>query len=185
MTKVIFIFESKEITILCNLKEKMKDIFMKFSSKTQIDISKISFIYNGNKINENMELQQIINEEDKKRNIMNIFVNKIDKDINENIIKSKEVICPECKESILINIKDYKINLNKCKNGHNINNILFKDYEKTQNIDISKINNNNYKCEKHNRDYHKYCNDCNINLCVKCVKLYLLKIFLMMMMILK
>ena len=28
----------------------------------------------------------------------------------EKIIKSKEVICPECKENILISIKDYKIN---------------------------------------------------------------------------
>ena len=32
--------------------------------------------------------------------------------IDINIIKSKDVICPECKENILINIKEYKINLN-------------------------------------------------------------------------
>jgi len=84
------------------------------------------------------------------------------------MIKSKEIICPECKESVLIDIIEYQINLNKCKNGHNINNILLKDFEKTQYIDNSKINNN--KCLKHNNIFDRYCNDCNLNLCLKCSK---------------
>ena len=31
-------------------------------------------------------------------------------------IKSKDIICPECKESIFMNVKDYKINLFDCIN---------------------------------------------------------------------
>ena len=72
---------------------------------------------------------------------MNILV--FDKDENNymdgKIIKSKEVICPECNEGILISIKDYKINLNGCKNNHKKYNILLDEYENTQNIDLSKI----------------------------------------------
>jgi hypothetical protein len=83
------------------------------------------------------------------------------------MIKSKEVICPECKESDLIDIIEYQINLNKCKNGHKLSNILLKDFEKTQDINNSKIN-NNIKCSKHNNNFDRYCNDCNLNLCLKC-----------------
>ena len=48
---------------------------------------------------------------------------------NDNI---NEVICPICKENCFIEINDYKINLSGCKNEHNINNILFKDYQNSQ-----------------------------------------------------
>ena len=73
---------------------------------------------------------------------MNILV--YDKEQNDNInenntIKSKDVICPECKENILMKIKDYRINLYECKNNHTKNNILFDEYENLQKIDISKI----------------------------------------------
>ena len=51
-------------------------------------------------------------------------------DTNKNIYESNEIICPECKENKLIKIKDYKINLNDCKNGHKINKILINKYEK-------------------------------------------------------
>ena len=36
----------------------------------------------------------------------------------------------------MMNIKNYKINLFGCKNGHNINNILFEDFQKTQEKNI-------------------------------------------------
>ena len=147
MAKVVFSFENEETIIECDFKDKMKDIFMKYCSKIQKDLNKLSFRYNANMINEDMEYGQLLNEEDKKRKIMNIIVSENSNNIpmNEKMIISKEIICPECKESILIEIKDYKINLIKCKNGHEIKNILLKDYEKTQYIDISKMNNINNK----------------------------------------
>ena len=43
---------------------------------------------------------------------MNIIAYNNDEDINKKKeIISKDIICPDCKENILINIKDYKINL--------------------------------------------------------------------------
>ena len=172
MAKVVFSFENEETIIDCDFKDKMKDIFIKYCSKTQKDVGKLYFRYNANIIKEDMNYGQILNEVDKKRNIMNKIVSENSNSIllNEKMIKSKEIICPECKESILIEIKDYKINLSKCKNGHEIKNILFKDYEKTQYIDISKINNINNKCIKHKKDYDKYCKDCNLNICPLCSK---------------
>ena len=108
MAKVVFSFENEETIIDCDFKDKMKDIFMKYCSKVQKDINKLYFKYNANIIKEDMEYGQILNEEDKKRNIMNIIVSENSNNIpmNEKMIISKEIICPECKESILIEIKD-------------------------------------------------------------------------------
>ena len=55
---------------------------------------------------------------------MNILV--INHNENNNDIKpviSKEIICPEYKENILIDIKNFKINVSRCKNSHIQNNI--------------------------------------------------------------
>ena len=82
---------------------------------------------------------------------------------------SNEIICPKCKENILINIKNYKINLYDCKNGHKIENIPLNEYENMQKIDISKIICN--ICYKNNNNINEelfICNECNINLCSLC-----------------
>ena len=87
---------------------------------------------------------------------------------DEDIIKSKDIICPECGEITKMDIIDYKITLFDCKNGHKIENILLDQFENTQNIDRAKIiceickqnnKNNTYK----NMFYR--CNTCDINIC--------------------
>ena len=149
MEKVIFIYKGIETIIQCNINDKIKDIYKRYETKIGIDISKLYFIYNGNQINNNLALNEIINEEDKRRNIINILVNENNETIKkDNIIKSKEIICPECKENILIKIDEYKINLFNCKNNHNINNILLNEYENIEKIDISKIICDNCKIKK-------------------------------------
>ena len=128
MAKVIFNYKGLETEIQSNLNQKIEDILTKFANKRKIDISKVYFIYNGNIIdNNNLILNEIINEEDKTRNIMNILVNENVKIIiKENIVKSKEIICPKCNENILIKIDEYKINLFNCKNNHQINKMNMK-----------------------------------------------------------
>ena len=88
-----------------------------------------------------------------------------------NIIQSKDIICPKCNENILIIIKDYKINLYNCKNGHKINDILFNEFENTQKIDISKITcincNKNNKFNSCDNEFFR-CITCNSNLCPLC-----------------
>ena len=124
--------------VQCNKNEKIKDIINKFIIKTQIDNNSVYYLYKGNKINEELEIEKL-NED---INNIKIIVNKINEENkNNNIIKSKDIICPECKEKIMIKIKDYIIELYDCKNGHNIKNILFDEYEKTQYIYIYTKNN--------------------------------------------
>ena len=124
MAKVIFSYKGIETEIQCNIIDKIKDIFKRYANKRGIDISKVYFIYNGNKINENKILNEIINEEDKRRNNMNILVNENIKTITkDNIKNSNEILCPKCKENILIKINEYKINLFNCRNNHEKNNI--------------------------------------------------------------
>ena len=162
MSKAIFNYKGKEATIECSKDEKMKDIFQKYILKSDFDINKIYFIYNGNRINEDVYYNQLINEEDRNKNIQTILISKEDK------IKSNNIICPECKENIKMEIKDYKINLYECKNGHSLNNILLNDYENTQNINLSKILCDICKVNnKSNKEIYT-CFNCKINLCTDC-----------------
>ena len=85
----------------------------------------------------------MINSEDQKRNKMNILVfkNEIEEEKEEEkeFIKSKDIICTECSESIKFQIIHYKIKLSECKNGHTIDNILSNEFEKTQYINNKEI----------------------------------------------
>ena len=156
MSKVIFNYKSSSTTIQCNGQETMKDIYKKFESKInidkEIDLSKLIFMYNGSKIDENSTYDEIINEEDRQSKQTIILVD----DLNEGdtpseiIIKSNEIICPTCNENAFIQLNDYKININGCKKGHNAFNILLNEFEETQGIDVSKITceNDNCNCNK-------------------------------------
>jgi len=172
MAKVIFNYKGIETKIQSNLNDKIEDVYKKYGIKIGKDISKLYFIYNGNKINDNKILNEIINEEDKRRNIMNILVNEnIKTIIEDNIIISKEILCPKCNENIFIKIDKYKLNLFNCKNNHNINNILLKEFENKEKIDISKIICDNCKIKNksntYNNEFYK-CNICKTNLSPLC-----------------
>ena len=118
MTSVIFNYKGKDTIIQCNINDKIKDIYKKYETKIGEDISKLYFIYNGNKINDNLNLNEIINEEDKKRIIINILVNESNNiNIKGKKIKLDEIICPKCTENIFLRKNEYKMNLYNCKNG--------------------------------------------------------------------
>ena len=125
MINAIFNWKGQETIIQCNIFEKMNNIFKKFSLKSGLDLNKVYFLYSGQKIEGNLSLTNIINEKDSIRNAIKILVVEMDKTIiNNNLIKSKEIICPKCYSNINIKINDYKINLYGCENGHN-NKIIF------------------------------------------------------------
>ena len=71
---IVFTYNGKETNIECKKDEKIIEICKIFSIKIKIEMKKIYFIYNGNKINENLNFNQHSNESDKKRNTMNILV---------------------------------------------------------------------------------------------------------------
>ena len=140
MSEIIFSYQGNQTSIQCETNEKMKDICLKFTNKLELDINKIYFLFNGDKINVNEEAKLMDIIKGKEINEIVILVNDINEEIKkENIILSKEVICPICKENISLNFYNYKINLINCKNNHNINHILIKDFKNSQKIDISKI----------------------------------------------
>ena len=172
MSKVIFLFNGLEIIIQCNKDEKMKEICKRFALTTNNEINKIYFLYNGHKINEELKFNEIANKEDNERNIMNILVYEINKTIiKDNIIKSNDIICPECNENILIKLNDYKINLFNCKNNHNKRNILLKEYENIEKIDISKIKCDICKLKNESNTYNNefyYCLNCDKYICPLC-----------------
>ena len=170
MVEVIFMYDGKQIIIQCNVEDKMKDIINKFKSKIQNEDNNLYYIYNGDKINEELTFNQIINNKEEKINIL-VYNSKNNENEDRKEIISNEIICPECKENILINIKNYKINLYDCKNGHKIENMQLNEYENMQKIDFSKIICN--ECYKYNinniyNEEFYICNECQMNLCPLC-----------------
>ena len=106
MVKVIFLLEGKETYIQCSKEDKMKDICNKLSSKIEININLLYFIYNGNQINLQLTFREQANSLDNNRNQMNILVFKHEND---------GLKCKKCGENIslplLDNILKIKINL--------------------------------------------------------------------------
>ena len=173
MAEIIFKYNGKDITILCDENGNLKNICTDFSRKVNIDINSVFFIYSGNKINENLTFNEQANTIDRERKKMIFLVNENAKELAEdsNIIEVKQVLCPKCGEISRIKIEDYKITLFDCINKHKINNILLSEFSCTSNVDLSKI-----KCEKckinnkgnaYKNLFYK-CLNCKMNLCPLC-----------------
>ena len=180
MVEVIFVYNEKEINFKCQIEEKMDEIIKKFAIQKSKDINSYAFTYNECKINTEITLNQLINKSDSMKKKIYIYVKSKDnlymntvsndgapKNAGANIIKTKELICPECYESTRFLIKDYKITLYDCQNRHNFKNILLNEFENTQIINKSKFLPN--ICREHNEFLTLYCSNCKKNLCYDCL----------------
>ena len=173
MSEAEFIYNGVPTIIQCKPDEKMKLICQKFKDKAKIDQNNIFYSYDGKVgLNEELTFEQTLNAEDKKRNKMSVLVFESEFEVKEkDIIKSKNIICPECKENIKMDIIDYKINIYECKNGHKMENILLNEFEETQNIDraniICNICNKNNKSISFNNTFY-FCLTCGNNICPLC-----------------
>ena len=92
-----FSFEGKDVKIQCLNEDKMKDIYNKFSSKLNLNINLLYFIYNGNQINLELTFKEQANSLDKNRNQMNILVFRHEND---------GLRCQKCGEIISLPILD-------------------------------------------------------------------------------
>ena len=108
---LIFIYCGKDIKINCSVSEKMKDAYDRYLSTINLDIDGLTFIYDGDEINKNLTIDQIVKEKDKDKE-KNRYIMKIQVFGGNKI---KNIICPECKDSIFIQFEDYKINCYGCK----------------------------------------------------------------------
>ena len=165
-----FIYQGNTIRIQGKRNEYMKDIIKRYTIKIDKDIKDVYFMSNGNKINEELKLEEINNNE----NEIKILVNDINDNNTENKNKiskqNKDIICPECGNICLIDINDYKIKLYKCINKHNRENILLDEYN-----DLQKNNEVNVVCSECNKNKNEIyknqlykCYKCKVNICPLC-----------------
>ena len=173
MVEIEFNYLQTRTKIQASLNDSFKSAITKFIDKTKLNLKDIYFLYNGNLLNDKDIIKNRISRTDKQNKKLIILVmdtnNPIEND--EQINKSKNVICSKCKEPCKYNIKDYRIKLFDCKNGHIYDNIKLTEFINTQKEDMSKI-----KCDicknKTRADSYKhtffFCIKCKMNLCPLC-----------------
>ena len=168
MSEVKILYNGYQTIIQCQSNEKLKEIFKRFQKKLNVENKEIVYLYNGeiikdyNKIISQLSSEKIIT-------ILAYDSNNIPTNIS-SLIKSDYVICPKCKESAILEEKDYKLIIYGCQNDHITNNILINEFNNLQQIDYSKIkckecNNNRYNTYKN--EFYK-CDICKIDLCPMC-----------------
>ena len=176
MALVEFHYNGENTIIQCQEDQKMLEICNNYLKKSNINESEIYYFYDGkggSQFDKNLTFYQMANSIDKERKKMDILVINNNEEIDKNklIIKSKNIICPECGEDIRMKINNYKIDLFECKNNHYIKEISFNEFEKAQMINLLEI-----KCQicKETNKYNAYnnefyrCYECNINICPLC-----------------
>ena len=176
MVEVVFDYKQIQTIIQANLEDSFNTIINKFVNKTNLNLNEIYFLSNGKNIKNSDIIENIMSESDKKNKRIIILVYSVDNNHeNTNVIKSNDIICPTCKELCKYELKDYKIKLYGCKNGHEIDNIKLDDFNNKQNIDISQIIcdkcKNNSKLNTFNNEFF-ICYECKMNLCPLCKSIH-------------
>ena len=172
MSTITFLFKGGEVLIKCEKKEKMVTIIQRFCDKEKINKSNASFFFNGKILDEHITEDKIpMNDKNKKFILVDYNSNDDEKD---SIMKSKDIICPICQESAILSMDDnYKISITGCKNEHKVVHLTISEFEKSQNINLSKIICDKCKTRNmgnvFNNEFYK-CNNCNMNLCPLCKK---------------
>lgn len=81
MAKVVFIFDGIKTDIYCNITDTIKEIVEKYSSKIQIDLNILIFLYGGSILeinNKKLTFKDIANQIDLENKSMIILVNKLE-----------------------------------------------------------------------------------------------------------
>ena len=169
MTEIIFIYNGYEVSIQCSPGEKMRNIMERLCIKLNVAKNEIYALYDGKVLDEELNADQLKKNENNKTII--IVYKYSDTVINDKILKStNEIICPICKTSCLMEIKDYQISLYNCQNEHRTN-LPFNAYNETQKINLTDIICNickeRNKGNTHNNEFYK-CLDCKLNICPLC-----------------
>ena len=100
--------------IQAKVDDSFKDVINKFIQKSLLEPDSVNFIVNGKIVNPNESVESHMSNLDKENKNMKILVSMIEKDDpnkKQVIIKSKDIICPQCKEPCRITTDNYKIKL--------------------------------------------------------------------------
>ena len=87
MMQINFIYKGQNIPFQCTKNEKMKEIFSKFEIKANIENCSVYYLYNGNKLNNEIKIEEMIGNND--INNITILVNSLDEIKNDNLVRSK------------------------------------------------------------------------------------------------
>ena len=174
MVEIEFNFNQSLTNIQANLDSKFQDVITKYLQKSLLEPDSVCFLLNGKPINPNESIESHMSNLDRENKKMKILVTTIDKDDKDKeqvIVKSNDIICPQCKEPCRMEIENYKIKLFECVNGHITEGIKFNDFANTQKINESQIIcdkckiKNKGNCPK--KEFYR-CLICKQNLCLIC-----------------
>ena len=174
MVEIEFNFNQAIISIQAKLDDLFKDVINKFMQKSLLEPGSANFLANGKVINPNESIESHLSNLDKKNKKMNIFVTLIVKDDKSKgpiIVKSKDIICPQCKEPCRITTDNYKIKLYECVNGHTTEDIKIMDFANTQKINETEVKCDGCKLKNKGNcpgDEFFRCLTCKLNLCLLC-----------------
>ena len=90
MENIEFIYNGNSTIIQCNLNDKLEDICKKYATKIQVDLKELLFLYMGNKLNFDLELNKLKVNTEKIKILVYDYEEKLSlkfnlKDINNNI----------------------------------------------------------------------------------------------------
>ena len=169
MAEAKILYNGNQTIIQYQPNEKLKELFKRFKIKIKAESKELVYLYNGEIIkDENIIISNLSSE--KIITILAYDSNNIPLTI-KILVKSDYVICPICKESAILDEKDYKLIIYGCQNEHVTKNILINNFTECQKIDYSKIICNNCNKNNLNNTYNKefyICDICKINLCPIC-----------------
>ena len=176
MVEIEFDFNQVITYIQAKLDDPFQDVINKFIQKSSLktDSAKPTFLANGKVINPNESVESHmsnLNKENKRMKIIVTMAENNDRNKEQIIVKSKDIICPQCKEPCRITTENSKIKLYDCVNGHIIEDIKFIDFDNTQTINESQIKCDNCKLKNKGNcpaDEFYRCLNCYLNLCLLC-----------------
>ena len=168
MAEVKILYNGYQTIIQYQSNEKLEEIFKRFKIKINAENKELVYLYNGEMIkDENIIISKLSTE--KIITILAYDSNNLPSNI-KNLVKSDYVICPNCKESAILDEEDYKLIIYGCQNEHTTKNILINKFNEYQKIDYSKIICNNCNNNINNTFKNEFyiCDICKINLCPIC-----------------
>ena len=128
MPEVKIIYNGYQTIIQFQSNELLKEIFKRFVFKIKPENNELIFLYNGKLIkDDNITVSKLTSE--KELIILAFDSNNMNLSDN-NLGKIDNVICPICKESAILEEKDYKLIISGCKKQNISKNILFNDFNK-------------------------------------------------------
>jgi hypothetical protein len=101
MVEIEFDFNQVKTNIQAKLNDSFQYVINKFMQKSLLQPGSVSFLVNGKVINPNGSVESHmsnLNKQNKKMNIIVTMIENEDPNKQQNIVKSKDIICPQCKQ---------------------------------------------------------------------------------------